>query len=828
MDTQLKSKVLCSAISSRVISLDDSEVLKNLANESDSIAIAKSFDDPKLLRRLQLSIRADLELTPSDNIVFDQHNVFYKEQIIGQIKILYKAPIPGELQARLATESIIDRFLDYLQKVYKIIVLHESDHHVQVFIPDKYKDLNFSQIWQEFLKQVVFSDYDKTQKQLPALVQTFIVMLRSVTLSDRGFSTLDIPILTQEQGNVLAGWYYAVIKQVKTRQDQRQQRIDYLKNKLEDSKISEKEQRSVEKEIQDKEAMQLKEKQKYFDTFGKSFSSLLEQQDEIWKELEKIEKNLNNSSLSKRDRTKILKERDKLLSKVIFSQDFIRQKKQLFISCLNNPFEFIQEDDRQNPDKFKSIKLIAQSFDKKATEQINSTRGDIFTQCLTEMYRLIELPSERFDALPPSLLTEHPPPFDLRSPGDDSKEFCYSCGTALDPKTAKWQVLRFMFERPSQRRQSASGEGRPYICSSCAALAFASPLKVTDESIILQLELKTGENVHYSKSTSKLKDYLRMLTTKELHLSSGRYLILTSDRTKKGDLASQKLGQVQYALAKVASIFPQEVLSDYEFSLIDQGNISIPLKSRHLLFIKGVMDGYSQAIVIAGKDINMHLGDAVRYLQQDFPFLAEYELAKNSNYANRISLEKVRQAYRFLIEEDLKLRNESMDSKSELSKRARLYRDVAALTGICWAFVQSLESTAKKSMSTEDAVREVSKIIEKVDDATAFCYYATLGDETKRSVQARLYLNPDNSFVYSEIRNLFNQLNISDREMKDDQGKQYLQFYAEDISRIYMYFANENDYKQDKGWKELTYNLKLSLYTRFPELVRKLKSKTEN
>ena len=166
-----------------------------------------------------------------------------------------------------------------------------------------------------------------------------------------------------------------------------------------------------------------------------------------------------------------------------------------------------------------------------------------------------------------------------------------------------------------------------------------------------------------------------------------------------------------------------------------------------------------------------------------------------------------------------------MDSDNQLPKRARLYRDVAALTGLTYAFALFLESIARKSMKQEDAEREVSKLIEKVDDAIAFGYYATLGDEKKTSVQARLYHNPDCDFIYSQTKALLNDLGISERESKDDKGKLYLQFYAEDVSRAYQHFATK-DYAQEKDWKELTYNLKLSLYTRFPELVRKLKSAT--
>jgi hypothetical protein len=314
-----------------------------------------------------------------------------------------------------------------------------------------------------------------------------------------------------------------------------------------------------------------------------------------------------------------------------------------------------------------------------------------------------------------------------------------------------------------------------------------------------------------------------MLTNKEMHLSAGKYVVLASDRTNKGDLAAPKLGQVQYALAKVASIFPQEVLADFKFCLVLQSS-EIELPSRHLLFIKGLMESYGQSIITGGKEINMSLGDAVRYIQQDLPYLADYSLVKIASISDRLKLEQTRSIYW----EEIK---EFMDSNSQLSKRAKLYKDVAALTGLTLAFVNSLERTAEKSLEQQKdpkyAAREVSKIIEKSDDATAFCYYATLGDTTKESVQARLYHNPGNDFIYSQTLALLEELGISGREDKDDKGSAYVQLYADDVSKAYMHFANQKDYSQDKGWKELTYNLKLSLYTRFPELVRKLKSTSE-
>ena len=807
------NKILLSSLSSNIFHGERLEIIALLANQPKAITIAQSFRSSKIIRELKLSKKA--VNTDLPQIELRQNRVFYQDQELGKIQILYKSSIHGELQARLAIESAIDRFLEYLQKVHQIVVLEESDRHVRVFIPNK-KIASFKTLWEDFLTKVAFSTFG--ENQLTGLVQTFIVMLNAITLSGRGFSTIDVPILTRDQANVLAAWYLAVARDVEGRQIKRQRQIDALVKELNNPDLGEKELKSKSKELQDKQAMQDKEAKKYQEYFQKGFDKSLKEQASAWQELVVITKELEKTGLTKAQKNKLQKQQDNLKSKVVFSQESVQHKISLLAESRGDPFVFLQLNRSQDLEKFRKIEAIAKNFSKVATDQINATRGDIFTQCISEMYRLLE--TETFDPLPEPLLSEEIILPEWRSAGDDSKEFCYSCGVAIDAKTAKWQVLRFMFERPSQRRQSSSGEGRPHICTSCSALAFASPLKVTDESIILKLTSVKGE-----KDSVSIKDYVRMLTNKEMHLSGGRYLVLASDRTGGGDIAAQKLGQVQYAMAKVASIFPIEVLTDFDFSLVVQSSQAIELKSRHLLFIKGVMEGYSQSIIISGKDINMTLGDAVRYIDQDLPILAEYTLTKIAVLYGQLELEKVREAYWVQIQKDLQAIGVSMESENQLSKRARLYRDVAALTGLTYAFAQSLENTAKKAMKDEDAEREVSKLIEKVDDAVAFCYYATLGDETKKSVQSRLYRSPYNYFVYDQTKALLEKLGLSDRETTElDKQQTYLALYADDVLSAYTHFA-ENGYSQPKDWNDLTYQLKLSLYTRFPELVRKLKTK---
>ncbi|MCA2554284.1 MAG: hypothetical protein IM466_11275 [Microcystis sp. M04BS1] len=813
--SELEITILLSALIANAIAQTDSTLISALADDPRAIAIARTFDRPKLVRQLRLS--QPQKESEFIKLTFQGNQVFYREREIGKIQLVYKSPSPGELQAKLTHESTIDRFLEFLQKKYQIVSLHESNYHVQIFIPQTQQSHNIEDLWLEFITKVIFSIYGDFQYQLSGLRQNFITMLKSVTLSGRGFSTLEIPIITRDQAKVLAALYLAIFEQVNDRQEKRERESVQLIEKIKSEELNSKDLESTEKKLKSKQEMQAKEFKKYRDYFQKVLSKLLDEQRSIYHEIRTLDEQLKKTGLSKAQVSKLQKQKDKIESQIIFQEDLIEEKQRFLEESDGNPFEFLNKQKQTN--LLKPIQVIAKSFNKTATEQINSTRGDIFTQCILEMYRLLENP--KLETIPEPLLTIGPKTLAARTAGDDGKDFCYSCGVTLDAKTARWRVARFMFERPSQRRQSSSSEDRPFICSSCSVLSFASPLKVTDDSIILRLESQDDRGV----TKVKIKDYLRMLTNKEVHLSSGCYIALTSEKTITGDTASKKLGQFQYALAKVASIFPLEVIKDFKFVLQLQRTEKV-LASRQLIFIKGLIEGYDQSIIVNGKDINLKLGDAIRYVQQDSPYLADYTLLKASSISDRLLLERVREQYLQTIIQDIQGETMTIDS---LWKRAKLYEDVAALTGLTYAFAQSLESTAKKLMKPEDAEREVSKLIEKVDDPVAFSYYATLGDEKKISVQARLYHNPDNYFIYEQAKKMLeNKLEITDREEVDNSGKKWLVFYADDITKSYAYFANPDqvgNYAQEKEWKNLTYNLKLSLYTRFPELVRKLSSK---
>lgn len=804
--------------------------LQGLQSEVDVISIAKSFGASRIVRKLRLQSSQENSSAEPVELRQSSGQVYWKDYLIGTTTLLYKSPLPGELQARLAVESTIERYLEYLQRVHHIALLEESDRHVNLFIPRQDKP-DFNELWKDFVEKVAFSIYGDSRHQLPGLMQTFVLMMNSVTLSERGFSTIDVPIVTNDQANILAALYYAVFRQTHKRQVDRQIKIVSNIEKLTDDGLSEKEETKLKKEISRDEEMQLKEAEKYKKNFQKFVIGAFSEQAQLWQDIHHCESKLSDENLNQKDRKACQKKLNKATKGIVFSEIFVRQRLVALSKNDGDPFASILADKSEHRDLFEPVIGISKRFKKTATDQISATKGDIFSKCLLEMYRLIDDPI--YVALP-SLLTEQPDSSTIRSAGDDSRDFCYSCGRSIDAKSS-WKVARFMFERPYQRRQSSANEGQPPICNSCAALSFISPVKVSDKSIILRLEARSQSEYRQESSEQLLKEYIRMMTSKEVHLQSGRYVVIAADRTGGGDTASQKLGKLQFALAKIASTFPIEVLKSLRFSLFMQSSEPIALKGRSLVFIKALMDSYYQPIVLSGKEVNLKLGEAIRKIQQDSPYLAEYILLpKSPANPDQYALEQAREIYGEMLRKEVET---DIGVDMETLKRARRYQDVAALTGLLFPFAKKLdkEPQAKgqkeKEKEQKSIDREISKLIEQVVDATSFCYYATLGVENKERVQAALFKGQDTHFIYEQAKALLKTIkveNSEEREIVDPKkSSTRLTLHADDISKAYSYFA-ENGYSTDREWKELTYQLKLSLYTRFPRLVRKQKTTGDN
>ena len=408
--------------------------------------------------------------------------------------------------------------------------------------------------------------------------------------------------------------------------------------------------------------------------------------------------------------------------------------------------------------------------------------------------------------------------------GDIIKNRCYSCGRHLPPKSethhfkGNLTANRFVFSDPSQRLQSGTAQDRPKasICPNCLAIAFGCPIKLAGGAIIVRLAPQTDEENQQVLS----EKYLQMLTLGELNLIAGQYLLMNCRefvRERGGSTpASEKIGQVQYTLWQVARTLPVGVLEKMDFTLF-AGESEIPLPNRYLVWLSHLQESFSPRLIVNGKD-NMRLCQAIRLIQKDEVISAMYKLAtaesteatpiSDWSYSEKRSLEELREKHCTLLKQ-------SSTGDKLMVKKAAFFYDVAALTGLTYAYCDYVRGVLEKSETRDTVQREVKKLIEKVVNASFFNYEAS---DILPGTRATMFRNDDNYFCYDQAKRLLQgtlKLELSNREGHNEKGQKQLAIYFDDILNAYAELSQKYNKAEQR---KLFYQLKLNLYTKFASL----------
>ena len=311
------------------------------------------------------------------------------------------------------------------------------------------------------------------------------------------------------------------------------------------------------------------------------------------------------------------------------------------------------------------------------------------------------------------------------------------------------------------------------------------------------------------------KKYLRMLTLGELNLIAGRYLVIKCTDFVGSTPVSEKIGQVQYALWRVAQTLPVEAIGKMHFTLF-AGESEIPLPTRHLVWLSHLHESFSPRLIVNRKD-NMRLCQAIRLIQKDEVIAAIYNLvtAESSeakpiqyqSYSEKRSLEELREKHCNLLKE------ESSKGDKMMEKQADFYRDVAALTGLTYAYCDYVRGELRKKENPDTVQREVKKLIEKVVNPSFFNHGAS---DALPGTRATMYCSDDNYFCYAQAKRLLTdtlKLDLSGRVGRTDKGQESLIIFFDDILNAYASLYQTHCKKAQQ--RKLSYQLKLNLYAKF-------------
>lgn len=685
-------------------------------------------DDLLILKRTWRAIGADLCLrrlarsasggASLDISQFDQRGdtFFWQGQMIGKLITLYKPPLPEEWQARIAYESLLDRYVISLQLKRQVLLLTENEYCNNFF--SKYK-MNLLDDWQEFVKTVFSAE---------ELSKTFVALLNSVRLAESGgFSVLNVPIVSKSQAKILAGFYLASM-------NTREQGLKRL-----EKQISEEQERGNTDKV-------------------RKLSETLRQQSERYKPSIEDMKNL---------RKKYGKEFDEVLQYV----------------SLYTPT---------------------------AKGQLKVTRP-VVRKFVTETDRLLGL--SNFYQLPPLFMESTENHLSTRDLGDNPQNVCYICGRVTNDG---FEANKIISPSPSQTLQSKSSQENPIVCGTCAALGILSPIKLSSQSFVVRLfNMKTQMYL--------LEDQLRLFVMGELNINAGRYVMLTCTEKIGKDSLVKEFSKTPYALWKIATLFPADVFRTYMVEAVIDG-AKIVLPSRQLAWLSALMEIFKEVKtpyrINNDKSKLTKVKLAISHIQHEEVIFAIYELTKTfmSKQSGSFSpvdvshMEDLRALHVWWLENDPFVHAERRSHMGDLMNKARFFRDVAGETGILYAFATRVRSQA----NPHNAEREVEKLLEKVDEPNHFIYDAAGG---LQSVYAKLWRGTDTHFIYDQAKALLEEAGVEVRETIEN-GKPSLQFSFDDLIKVYTYLS-ETRYKTEKDWREFTYQVKLSLYARFPEYLGK-------
>lgn len=455
----------------------------------------------------------------------------------GHRLLLYKHPLPGEAQARMAYEYVLAEFVRFLEQGDKVVAESESSAHVMLWFPQG-KPENpqewLKERWEAFLNELTSAQ---------GLRRTFAQALNSAKLAKgAGFSTLETPIFSSEHALIIAGFYWLAMEKG----------LEVNRRDLEEADEL---QAKASKEPNAEKAGKLRKKAE------EKREKALDFQKQVRKSFERL---INQSPGSLTSQT----------IKAVLGKDDLQALPTLL--------------KEHNPQLYHRLERAAQGYGATAREQLNSARGNIFYKIVWEMVRLAEGEYQPY-SLPP-LLRAAPFASGFRQAGDAHEGFCYSCGKALAKGEPTFKSRRFLFEAPEQRAQSADSSGPVEVCAVCAGLSLLGPIKLAAETLVVRLGGRGDVREEARRA-------LERQVLSELGVAAGDYIGLRATESDKNrNPAPAVWGRKQYAIAKLALTLPAEVFQlGLEVYLYDKGS-EIRLSHFALLATAALARAYRQEI----------------------------------------------------------------------------------------------------------------------------------------------------------------------------------------------------------------------------------------
>ncbi len=407
---------------------------------------------------------------------------------------------------------------------------------------------------------------------------------------------------------------------------------------------------------------------------------------------------------------------------------------------------------------------------------------------------------------------------------------CAGCGEILSKKMALERKALFIKDADERAQSAKNKDELNHYCKRCVATVFLCPVKLAPETLTVRF-FPIVKSDHLL-SERLVGDALKKFVAQSLHVHAGNYISLhISEFVEKKPLC-QTWGAAPYSLWKMAVTFPPELFAQGFAVEVYPGEEKFNLPRWALWFVSSLahLDTVFTYKCYAEKNLRPHFSQFLRLVFRKKIFQAFYTLISGDNPVlnrNYIHSWKADQLQKIWSEFETLLLMEDLMPLPD-------YPKIAGFVGLLLPLAKRVQSSKNNE---DERKRAVGKLLEEVDRPIQYAYTAARESSSSDFIFSK---RADNRYFFEKAVELLDWAGEDVERLKkagESKAKDLIEkrpefawlkdaeetiFLSPDqIARVTSALVSENEkpYQNEADWRAFAYQVKLALWSMFPQYL---------
>lgn len=396
---------------------------------------------------------------------------------------------------------------------------------------------------------------------------------------------------------------------------------------------------------------------------------------------------------------------------------------------------------------------------------------------------------------------------------------CFACGEIIAKKKGHERLALFVKDADERPQSGKTKDDKTIFCPRCVATVFLCPVKLTPET----LAVRFIDDSRTNDAGATVQHELRKYVAQTLHVTAGSFIALHLNERVDGAILSHNLGARHYALWKMAKLFPPELFAqEFEVEVYPgEEHLRLPQWLLWIVSSLAAWDDVFQFRCYRTKEYRPHFGHFLRLISRKLIFQSFYILVKGGlirGYSHSWRMNQLQEIWSQL---------ESV-LKKENPMPIPDYPRIAGFAGLLLPLAERVENSA-----ATDKKRAIGKLLEEVDRPIQYAYTASRESGSKDFIFCQ---RPRNRYFFEKALELLewagedvNRLQSEGERIVNENEKlawarnaeQKIFISPDQIARVTAALVKEGPkpYENEADWRAFAYQVKLALWSMFPQYL---------